>query len=802
MSGKFESKYGYFTEDGKEYVITRPDTPKPWVNVISNGDFGMIVSQAGGGFSWRRHSNFNRLTRWNQDLVQDNWGKFIYIRDRDNNDVWSAALQPVKNPGAKYHCRHGLGYSVLCSEYVGVESEWTLFVAVDAPVEIWLLKIANHGKRPRHLSLFTYFEWCLGFAPDNHREFHKTFIETRFDTQDQVLFATKRLWEIQDEKGRNWNRDWPFVAFFSASESVVDFDGDKELFLGRNGDVRMPAAVSQGQCSNSEGKWGDAMACLHIDVNLAAGESKTIAFALGATDNAQQAIEQVKKYRNLKTAQAELARVKSKWEQRLTVCHVETPDDAFNFMTNTWLKYQAISARLWGRAAYYQQSGAYGFRDQLQDSQVFLPMDAELTRRQIKLHAEHQFKDGSVYHWWHPYTETGLRSNVSDNLLWLPFVVIEYIKETGSMAILDEQICFADDTEPAPLWLHCKLVIERALAWRSERGLPLIGAHDWNDGLNAVGNDMRGESIWMAHFLHRILREFAGIIETHASKEQFKFCLPEADRLKQAVNAHGWDGEWYWRATKDNGELVGSHQCTEGKIYLNAQTWSVIANTATPQRAEMAMSSAEKHLNREYGPLLLQPAYSKPDSTIGYITRYAPGRRENGGLYTHASAWAIWAETLLGKNDVAFEMYKNFCPIYRGLDPDLYHAEPYVTPGNVDGPESPVFGRGGWTWYTGSAAWLFKISLEQILGIRPHVRGLIIDPCIPSDWKGFTVHRQFRGAFYEIKVEADENGAADVIQIDGKFHTPERVDGSALIPVFPAGTRHVVIYKIGKRKGK
>ena len=797
--GKFANQYGHFSEDGREYIITRPDTPAPWVNVISNGDYGLVVSQAGGGFSWRTHSNFNRITRWNQDLVQDQWGKFIYIRDRQSAELWSAAFQPVRNRQAQYRCIHGLGYTRLECRKDHIFTQWTLFAASQEPLEIWLLTLKNNGEKRRLLSLFTYFEWCLGFAPDNHREFHKAFLETEFVEKEQVLLARKRLWEVIDEQGRHWNREWPYTAFHAVSEKITGYDGDKELFVGPYGDLLAPASVAAGSCQNSQGKWGDAMASLHVEVALSAGEERTIAFVLGAADNDAAAIQTAKKYCHVATAQQELHLVQHGWLERLAPLQVQTPDESLNFLTNTWLKYQAISSRMWARTAYYQQSGAFGFRDQLQDSLLMLPLEPSTTRRQILLHAAHQFVDGSVLHWWHPLTETGLHSNVSDNLLWLPFVVAEYLKETADLTLLDEKAPYFDQSTAASIWEHCCKAIARGLNWRSKRGLPLIGDHDWNDGLNAVGNGLKGESIWLGHFLFKILQEFAILALRRDEQSLSEEWTRAAADLALAINRHGWDGEWFWRASRDDGELVGSKTCQDGKIFLNAQTWAVISSSTTPERQQQAMASVEKHLAREFGPILLWPAYSKPDANIGYISRYAPGRRENGGLYTHAATWAIWAMTLLGEGDKAWNMYCRFNPIKRGMQPDLYRVEPYVTPGNVEGPDSPYFGRGGWTWYTGSAAWLFKVGLEAILGIRPVWDGLQIDPCIPSAWEGFSVTRLFRGAKYIIQVKNPQQVQKGVLkaEVDGKEQSVS--DGTLLVPVFATGSEHHVLIQMGKR---
>ncbi|HOZ22322.1 MAG TPA: glycosyl transferase family 36 [bacterium] len=789
---KFATKYGHFSEDGLEYIITRPDTPKPWVNVISNGDYGLIVSQAGGGFSWRTHANFNRLTRWNQDLVRDDWGKFLYLRDRATGQVWSGAFQPVKNKSCRYTIRHGLGYSVFSSLFREIACDWTLFAAREDPAEIWHLRLHNESSLAREIDLFSYFEWNLGFAPDNHREFHKTFIETEFDQEHQLFFAGKRLWEMPDEKGRHWNVIWPYTAFFAASAPVTSFEGDKETFIGVLGDLTAPQAVQKGACQNTQGKWGDGIAGLQLTITLAPGEEKELAFVLGAADDRQQALDLTAKYRTISNCRMELEQVKSGWRERLAPFRVETPDPAFDLLTNTWMKYQAISCRMWARAAYYQQSGAYGFRDQLQDSLIWLPLDPERTADQIRLHARHQFVDGSVYHWWHPFTESGLHSKVSDNLLWLPFVAAEYLKETGDFALLQEKLPFVDDARPEPLWEHCRRAMKRGLEWRSERGLPLIGAHDWNDGLNAVGTGMKGESIWMGHFLHKILREWAEIAPYAGLADELAFCSPAADQLGRAVNEHGWDGAWYWRATKDSGEKVGSAACAEGRIYLNAQSWAVIGGTAAPGRAAQVMNAVEEQLDREYGPILFTPAYSTVDPDIGYITRYAPGRRENGGLYTHAGTWAVLAEALIGRGARAYGMYSRINPVIRGLEPDLYQTEPYVTPGNVDGPESPHFGRGGWSWYTGSAAWLFRVAMEGILGLRATHEGLLIDPCLPPAWSTFKIERRFRGALYHIMVHNPlglEKGALQ-LSVDGESFAERRADGACVLPLFAAGSAH------------
>lgn len=812
---KFATKYGYFDSERNEYVITRPDTPRPWVNVICPGDWGLVISQTGGGYSFRTHASLNRITRWEQDLIRDDWGKYIYVRDDDTGEIWSVTWKPVCYTPESYEVRHGTGYSQFTSRYAGIRSELVIFVPQGEPVEIWLVRLFNESDKRRRLSLFTYFEWLLGAAPDWHREFHKTFIKTWYEPEAGAgaLLATKFLWELPNRKGQHWNRDWEYYAFHSGSEPPAGYEGDKEAFLGMYGSLRAPKAVKEGKLSETTGRWGDAIASLHHRVNLCPGEARTLVYVLGAVEREkkEQAYELIRKYQEPGAAERALAAVKEFWWELLGRIQVRTPDEGFDLLTNVWLKYQAISGRLWGRTAYYQTGGAFGFRDQLQDSQVFLPLDPEKTKAQIRLHAAHQFEAGNVFHWWHPILEHGAVNKISDNRLWLPFVTVNYLRETGDWAFLDEQIPYRDEGSGS-IYEHCKAAIDYSLELRSPRGLPLIGDGDWNDGMNAVGTEMKGESIWLGHFLYGVLRDFARVARRRGDVMTAERYEREAAALKAAINEHGWDGRWYLRATTDDGQLVGSATSKYAKIFLNAQTWAIINDTAEGERRQAVLAAVKEYLAREFGPLLLWPAYGEPDEKIGYLSRYAPGIRENGGLYTHAGTWAIWAAVKAGDPEFAWRLYRSFCPVYRGLNPDLYKVEPYVTPGNVAGPDSPVFGQGGWTWYTGSAAWLFRISTEWLLGIRPEFGdgngedgdGLLIDPCIPAEWDGFSVRRIFRGATYLIKVFNPEHVSCGVkrVTLDGR---PIALGGGCeghgtgcLIPVLGDGKEHVVEVILGR----
>ncbi|MBM2840258.1 MAG: glycosyl transferase family 36 [Bacteroidetes bacterium] len=794
----FKTKYGYFSDDGREYIITTPRTPRPWINVISNGDYGITISQTGSGYSWRTHAQLNRLTRWEQDLIKDEWGKYIYLRDEKGN-VWSAGWKPICAEPKVYKCRHGIGYSIIESVNVGIETKLLIFVPNDEPLEVWQLTVSNRTRKTRKLNLYTYLEWGLGQAPDWHREFHKSFIETEYSAPAHAIFATKRLWEVPTERG-HWNTNWPYVAFHSSSVKPVSYDGDKESFLGMYGNQAMPSSVKEKKLMRRTGNWLDPIASLQNEITLRPHEEKTICYTLGCADSREHAIDMIVRYRSEHEVEAALEEVHERWNGLLSTTEVSTPDDAMNVMQNVWLKYQAISGRMWGRTAYYQTGGAFGFRDQLQDSQLWLVIDPHQTKNQLRLHARHQFKDGSVYHWWHPISETGLRNQISDNLLWLPFVLNTYLQETNDFSVLDDCEPFVDDTNVVTMYDHCCRAIDRALDRFSDRGLPLIGGGDWNDGLSAVGLEMKGESIWLGHFIHRILLDFVDVATRLGDNARSKKYTIRAKELSESLNTLGWDGEYYYGATKDSGDRIGSKANSEGRVWLNPQTWAIIAGVANNERSTKVMDVVEKNLEYDVGPLLLYPAYKTPDKHVGYLTRYNPGVRENGGVYTHGATWAVVAAAMLGRGETAFRIYSKLNPLNRGKEPDRYCAEPYVTSGNIEGPDSAFFGRGGWTWYSGSATWLFKVGLEWILGVRGTVAGLVVDPCIPSTWKGFTVRRTFRGAAYNIVVKNPDHVQCGVkeLWVDGERHCMTKGPRNKVVPVFEAGTTHEVVVVLGR----
>ena len=787
----YETPYGYFTDEGREYVIKTPTTPKPWINVISNNkNYGLVVSQTGGGYSWYRHARQNRLTRWNQDIVCDNWGKYIYIRDNKTGKFSSCTYQPTKSKTKHYECRHGLGYTVFENLWNDILCTLTITVAPNDTIELWSLTLENKSNKKKDLSLFTYFEWALGVAPDEHREFHKLFIETEYDSKNSSMFATKRLWTVQTRDGIPWNSPWDYVAFHSSSIKASSFEGDKESFLGQYGDMNEPRAVKNGKCENTQGKWNDSIASLNVNLKLDAKQKKNVVFTLGLAENKKLAEKLVSKYNNVSAAEDTVKKAKKSWLDLLSSFHIETPDKGFDFLNNYWLRYQAISGSIWGRSAYYQIGGDFGFRDQLQDSQIFLTIDPNLTRKQLLLNAEHQFKDGTVQHWWNPLNDIGCKNNITDNLLWLPFIAISYLKETADFDFLKEKVGYLDSNRKTSVFDHCLKAIEKSINRVSSRGLPLIGEGDWNDGLCRAGDDWKGESVWLAHFLYGILVEWSTILNRLNKKKIAHKFKEEAQKLKNNINKHAWDGKWYIRATRDDGIILGSKSQEQGKIFLNAQTWAIINGIIPQERLQSVLEALDKHLYREYGPILFHPAYSKPDKKIGYLSRYAPGTRENAGLYTHAGCWAVIAEVMAQREAKAWDLYNSFMPIRRGMDPDFYKAEPYVTCGNVDGPDSANFGRGAWSWYSGSAGWYYKAAVDWLLGIRAEYDGLRVEPVLPDDWNECTIKRVFRGTTYNISIFKYDG--PDQIIIDGKVHN------SNIIPIFKDKKQHNVVFRITK----
>jgi cellobiose phosphorylase len=776
LQGK-PNPFGEFSALGWEFHVTTQHLPRPWVNVVANERLGFLVSHTGSGFTFVDNSQLAVLTRWQQELADDTSGKFLYLRDRETGRFWSLSPAPAWTRLERFRCRHGLGYTVFEATKAGIASTWTLTVHPELPAELWLVELENLDPRPRSLELVAFVEWNCGVAPSPRREFAKLFLENRYHRDLGVISAWSFMWDVPSARYGHWNSDFPYVAAFGASLAPAQAEGDKAAFFGPGGCLRRPRALSAKRWPAYFGRHFDPIAALRYPLHLDPSQRWRTSFALVVGGSLEEALTAWQSVCTPETVSEALAKGRRLWEQLLQRHVIETPDSALNATVNLWARYQAIAGRLWARAGYYQQSGAFGFRDQLQDSQVWLPVEPSRCRKQILLHAAHQFADGTAYHWWHPLTEQGLVSGFSDDYLWLAFVTASYLKETGDFSVLEAKAPFVDTKKEAPLLEHVERGFSQAFSRLSPRGLPLIGAGDWNDGLSACGLQGKGESLWLAHFLALLAAEWARVYEHLGQSAAAGDLREKRARLVAAINEHGWDGQWYWRATLDDGTVIGSQRNEEGRIFLNAQTWAILAETAPQERQEAAWQATKRHLLQPVGALLLAPAYTKPDPRIGYITRYAPGSRENGGVYTHAATWALAAACKLKDTAAVVHLLRSLLPA--GKNPRVAWAEPYVLPGNVDGPPSPLLGRAGWTWYTGSAAWFHKVVAEWVCGLRPTWEGLLVDPCLPPSWKELQIRRPYRAAQLLFQFRREKGREAIEVRLEGK-PLPERLIPSAI----------------------
>jgi cyclic beta-1,2-glucan synthetase len=754
---------------GREYVIhLRPGqyTPHPWVNVIANPQFGFLVSEAGSGCTWAVNSGENRLTPWHNDPVTDMPGEALYLRDEETGLVWSPTLMPAGAETA-HVIRHGAGYSIFESQSHGLNQNLCLFAAPDAPVKIVHLRLQNLWERPRRITVTYYAEWVLGTARDTHQ----AHIMPEFDPDKHALLATNRF---NSEFGER-------VAFLASSKKPHGVTTDRTEFLGRLGSLRTPAALGRIGLASAVNAGLDPCAAIQLHVDLAPGAAEEVFFLIGEGANREESLALIGQIQTQAQVESIWQAVQQQWDEILNAITVETPDPGLDLMLNRWLLYQTLTCRVWGRTGLYQSSGAFGYRDQLQDVLALLHTRPDIARAQILEAAQHQFEAGDVLHWWNPPLGRGVRTRFSDDLLWLPFVTAEYVSVTGDQSILTEKIPFlkaeplkpeeADrysqydlTTEAYTLYEHCR----RALAKGSTagvHGLPLMGEGDWNDGMNRVGAEGRGESVWLGWFLHTTLMRFSALCVS--MKDDPEPYHQQAEHLSRVLEAHAWDGEWYLRAFYDDGSLLGSSKNNECQIDSIAQSWAVLSKAADPVRTLQAMESVNKLLIKKADQLimLLTPPFDKTLRDPGYIKGYFPGVRENGGQYTHAAIWTAWAFAALGQGDQAGALFRMLNPISHADTPEKaarYKVEPYVIAADIYSAP-PHTGSGGWTWYTGSSGWMYRLGLEAILGITKVGETLKINPCIPRDWPGFKVDYRFGTAHFKISVE-NPNGVNQGIQ--------------------------------------
>lgn len=772
----FTNGLGGFSADGKEYVIQIDDstkTPAPWVNVIANKNFGTVISESGSAYTWSENAHEFRLTPWNNDPVTDSGGEAFYLRDEETGKFWSASLLPCPGSGS-YITRHGFGYSVFEHMEDGIHSEMTVHVDLDDSIKFTTLKIKNKSGRQRKFSVTGYIEWVLG----TDRTKTSMYMHTEIDPNTGALFA-KNPYSTEFSTR---------VAFFDVDYRKKSITCDRTEFIGRNGSLQFPDALKRVKLSGKTGMALDPCAAIQVPLYLAEGEEHEITFRLGSGKDVNEAIYIAGKFKGFFTAKESLDKVKNYWKITLGALRIETPDLALNLITNGWLTYQTLSSRLFGRSGFYQSGGAFGFRDQLQDVLSLLHAEPQLARDQILLSAAHQFKEGDVQHWWHPPVGRGVRTRISDDFLWLPLVTTLYISFTTDTSILDETRPYIEgrplndgeesyydlpgqSVTPISLYDHCVQAIKHGFNY-GVHGLPLIGTGDWNDGYDKVGEHGKGESVWLAFFFYDILMRFVAIADFKKDTAFSEECKQQAQALKENIDKNAWDGEWYKRAWFDNGEELGTSENEDCKIDSIAQSWSVISGAGDPTKRRIALESAYKYLVHKDAQIiqLLDPPFDKSELNPGYIKGYVPGVRENGGQYTHAAVWLIIAFAKMGDTKKVWELLSMINPANHGKTAQeiaVYKVEPYVLAADVYA-KAPHKGRGGWTWYTGSAGWMYQLITESFLGLQQQGNKLRIKPCIPEEWNSFKVDYRYKSSMYHLIISQIEGSGTITIMLDGK----------------------------------
>ncbi|MDD5070319.1 MAG: hypothetical protein PHV17_06280 [Candidatus Omnitrophica bacterium] len=767
---------GGFSADGREYVITTSHsraTPVPWVNVLANRYFGTVVSESGSAYTWSENAHEFRLTPWLNDPVSDMSGEAFYIRDEESGRFWSPTPLPAMGK-TTYTARHGFGYTIFEHVESGIVSELTVFVSIKDSIKFSILKIRNVSGRRRKLSATAYCDLVMGTVRDKYH----THIVTEIDSKSGALFARNPYNKEFSER----------VVFMDVNQTARFVSGNRVEFIGRNGTMASPLVMRRDRLSGNVGAGMDPCAAMQVRLELEDGQEKEVIFTFGAGTTADRARDIVWRFSGNNAARQELENVWEFWKRSLGAVYLETPDASINFLVNGWLQYQVISCRLMGRSGFYQSGGAFGFRDQLQDVMALIHSKPEMVREQLLTFAGHQFVEGDVQHWWHPPSGRGVRSRCSDDYLWLPFVTCLYVEEVGDTGVLNESIGFLEGPLVKPeeesyldiprvsaqvgtLYEHCVLSVKRGLKF-GVHGLPLMGSGDWNDGMNLVGHQGKGESIWLAFFLFDVLNSMAALAVQCQDKDFSEFCVEEAGKLAKNIEKHAWDGAWYLRAFFDNGDLLGSSRNSECCIDSIPQSWAVLSGAVQLKRARTAMDQVDRHLvDRKHSVVkLFDPPFNKAFPSPGYIKGYVPGVRENGGQYTHAAVWAAIAFAVLGDKERAWELLNMINPVLHSDTADkcaVYKVEPFVMAADVYASDG-LAGRGGWTWYTGSASWMYQLIVKHLLGIRLKVDRLYFEPCLPAKWSSWKLHYRYRETFYHITfVCLSSSGRITSIQVDG-----------------------------------
>lgn len=792
---EFFNGFGAFVNDGSEYeiVLTQEKKPPvPWINVVANKKFGFQISEAGGGFTWAVNSRENKITPWNNDPVTDRASEVIYILDETTGTIITPMSLGRSDRGI-YRVRHGIGYSRFFHEEEELAQELTVFVPLDEPIKLWLLKLTNLSDKVRYLRLSYYLEWVLG----TNREHTGPYICTGYD-KEQDYFYAKNLCTFNFTDS---------ISFIFSSVATQGYTGDRQEFLGPKGSIQSPRGADI-KLSKNCGACLDPCGAIQVSIEIKPSGSTTLLFALGQSSQPDEIKQLRSKYKEIANAEAELERVRQYWDKILGTVRVKSNDRALDILVNKWLLYQTISCRLNAKTAFYQCGGAIGFRDQLQDSLALQLTDPDSLRGQILISCSRQFEEGDVQHWWHPPTGVGVRTKITDDLLWLPLAVAVYIRATGDYSILEEEVGYIkgsllDESKHEIMFVpeqsekrgsvyeHCVKTIQRTRFGR--HGIPLMGGGDWNDGMNEVGIGGSGESVWLGWFFYKVLTDFIPLCH-YMKDDQFAAELDEKRKsLQKSLNENCWDGSWFLRAFYDDGAKLGSKDNDECMIDSISQSWSVISKAGDREKCKKAMQSAWRYLvkEEEYMSLLLTPPFNKTEKNPGYIKNYLPGVRENGGQYTHAAIWLAIATAMMGEYEMARKLFTLLNPIHITLnsrDALRYEKEPYVMVADIS-MCPPYAGKGGWSWYTGSAGWMYQGLLFWFLGIRKEADELVIEPATPASFGDYTVWYKYGGSEYEIRVENRSKGrlVTEGLLVDGN-----KVTGNRLKLVDDA-SRHLVL---------
>jgi len=776
-------KYGHFSDDGREFIIDNVETPSPWINYMYNGEYFSTISNNGGGISYHKNPLHGRITRYRiNDVPHDRPGKYIYIKDQDSGEIWSLTWQPVGKHKEAYQVAHGFAYTRVTSEIAEIASSVLFFVPPDDNQEIWKCVLNNKSNRTRKLSIFGYVEFALGHAlvdlinqcDDQH------FNRVYFDPAINALFATKTYW-VTESRGTQHqeNKAWDQWAFFTANLPISHYETVREKFIGLYRNENNPIAIENGDLSSQNTDFGNTVGALQIDLEIPPGESKDVIFSLGIIPKNQ--FDQKKrivpaKYKQLAAVETAYEKVIKKWNIFFKNTWVNTPDKNTNIFMNYWTPYQAQVAFDVGRVAsfYYWGIGrGFGFRDTSQDTIAVTISEPEKAKARIEMLARQIFSDGHVYH--HFYNDgNGETTGHCDDPMWFILAVTDYLKETGDISLLDQVEPFVDQ-QSGTIIDHLMAVANFAKNNLGKHGLPIFGRGDWNDTLDYIGGDDGGESVWGGMFYVTMLNYLIELLNFIGLENESKATEAIRDQIKASIKAHCWDGEWFIRAFGANDRKIGSKESEFGKIFLNSQIWAVMAQIGEKDQLITALDSVRQHLDTEYGPKICAPAFNEIDPSVGLVTRCVIGKKENGAIFYHPTAWLIQAECMLGRGNIAYEYYQKLLP--NSVDSDIYVAEPYVYSQYITSDEHDQPGRASHSWQTGTAAWMYRIALDYILGVRAGYSGLVIDPVIPYHWKQARFERKFRGCRYIIDIKNPDAVERGIKQI---FIDDQKIEGNVL----------------------